>query len=163
MGNEPDLLTPWLYDYCRQPWKTQATVRAAVNTLWRNMPGGVPGENDLGEMSSWYVWAALGMYPLIPGRAVLVLASPLFPHIVVHRAGGNVVIDAPGATAGAPYVQALTLDGKPWSKPWLPASFVTGGGTSRFTLGAQPDKAWGSAPADVPPSFPPPHAAATTK
>ena len=77
--NEPCLETPWLYDFAGAPYKTQQTVRAILNTLWHDTPGGIPGNDDLGEMSSWYVWAALGMYPEIPGRAELVLASPFFP------------------------------------------------------------------------------------
>ena len=156
LDNEPSIETPWLYDYAGQPWKTQQTVRAAVNTLWKNAPDGIPGNDDLGEMSSWYVWAALGLYPEIPGRAELLLSSPLFPHAVVHTSSGDVTIDASGASADAPYVQALTLDGKPWMKPWLPVSFAEHGGTLHFTLGAMPDTHWGSNAADAPPSFPPP-------
>jgi putative alpha-1,2-mannosidase len=107
-------------------------------------------------MSSWLVWAALGMYPEIPGRAELVLGSPLFPKAVIHRKGGDVVIEAPDVNDANLYVQSLTLDGKPLDKPWLPASFAGHGGHLRFTLGAQPDTHWGSDPDDVPPSFPPP-------
>ena len=156
MSNEPSIGTPWLYDYTGQPWKTQATVRAVVDTLWKDAPDGIPGNDDLGEMSSWYVWAALGLYPAIPGRAELLIGSPLFPRVVIHRHGGDVTVDAPAASNDAFHVQALTLDGKPWHKPWLPASFAAHGGTLHFTLGAQPDKTWGSDPADAPPSFPPP-------
>ena len=162
LSNEPSIETPWLYDYAGQPWKTQQTVRAAVNALWKNAPDGIPGNDDLGEMSSWYVWAALGLYPEIPGRAELLLASPLFPHAVVHRPGGDVTIDAPGANADAPYIHALTLDGKSWMKPSLPASFAQHGGTLHFTLGAQPDMHWGSNAADAPPSFPPPASTTTS-
>lgn len=156
LDNEPSVATPWLYDYVGQPWKTQKAIRIVVDTLWKNAPEGIPGNDDLGEMSSWYVWAALGMYPETPGRAELVLGSPLFPHMVVHRPGGDVVIDAPGATSETPYVHALTVDGQPWTKPWLPASFAEHGGTLRFTLAAQPGTHWGTLPADAPPSFPSP-------
>jgi putative alpha-1,2-mannosidase len=107
-------------------------------------------------MSSWYVWAALGMYPAIPGRAELLLGSPLFPKTVIHRSGGDVVIEASGAASNHPYVQSLMVDGKPWQKPWLPASFAQHGGTLQFTLGARPDTHWGSDLGDAPPSFPPP-------
>jgi predicted alpha-1,2-mannosidase len=156
LDNEPSIGTPWLYDYAGQPWKTQKAVRIVLDTLWKNAPDGIPGNDDLGEMSSWYVWAALGLYPAIPGRAELLLGSPLFPKAVVHRAGGDVTIEAPDADRENLYVRALTLDGRPWSKPWLPASFAQHGGTLRFALGAQPDRHWGSDPADAPPSFPPP-------
>lgn len=156
MDNEPSLEVPWLYDYAGAPWKTQETVHAIMAGLWRNTPDGIPGEDDLGEMSSWYVWSALGLYPEIPGRAELLVGSPLFPHIVIHRPGGDVTIEAPGANCSTVYVQALTLDGKTWNKPWLPTTFTQHGGTLQFTLGAQPDKHWGAGGADAPPSFPSP-------
>ncbi|MGN6728731.1 MAG: GH92 family glycosyl hydrolase [Rhodanobacteraceae bacterium] len=156
LDNEPSIATPWLYDYAGQPWKTQKAVRIVLNTIWKNAPDGIPGNDDLGEMSSWYVWAALGMYPEIPGRAELVLGSPLFPKAVIHRKGGDVVIEAPDANDANLYVQSLTLDGKAHDKPWLPSSFAGHGGHLRFTLGAQPDTHWGSDPSNAPPSFPPP-------
>ncbi len=155
LNNEPSVETPWLYDFAGQPYQTQATVRAVVNALWKNAPDGIPGNDDLGEMSSWYVWSALGLYPEIPGRADLVVGSPLFERAVVHRRDGDVVIDAPGASAATPYVHALQIDGKPYTSPWLPAAFATHGGRLRFSLQAVPDKAWGSDLRTAPPSFPP--------
>jgi putative alpha-1,2-mannosidase len=131
-------------------------VRIVVDTIWKNAPDGIPGNDDLGEMSSWYVWAALGMYPEIPGRAELLLGSPLFPHAVVHGSGGDVVIDAPGASAHALFVQALSVDGKPHDRPWLTPALVAHGGTLHYTLGATPNPAWGAGAAASPPSFPPP-------
>ncbi|HVC29023.1 MAG TPA: GH92 family glycosyl hydrolase [Gammaproteobacteria bacterium] len=159
LNNEPSLETPWLYDYAGPPWKTQQTVRAVLDTLWKNTPGGIPGNDDLGEMSSWYVWAALGLYPEIPGRAELLLASPLFPHIIVHRSDGDLVIDAPDASADTSYVQALRVDGKRYQRPWLPADLALHGGHLHFTLAIKPDTRWGADPSDAPPSFPPPHTA----
>jgi predicted alpha-1,2-mannosidase len=158
LDNEPSVATPWLYDYAGQPWKTQKAVRIVVDTIWKNAPDGIPGNDDLGEMSSWYVWAALGMYPEIPGRAELLLGSPLFPHAVVHGSGGDVVIDAPDASAARPYVTALRVDGKPYDRPWLSPSLVEHGGRLQFELGNAPNTQWGSAVDNAPPSFPPPHA-----
>ncbi|WP_243041360.1 GH92 family glycosyl hydrolase [Dyella sedimenti] len=155
LDNEPSIGTPWLYAFAGQPGKTQEAVRVVLNTIWKNAPEGIPGNDDLGEMSSWYVWSALGMYPAIPGRAELVLGSPLFPHAVVRRAGDDVVIDAPAAASDAPFVHALSVDGKPHDQPWLPASFATKGGHLDFDLRTTPDTAWGSDVAKAPPSFPP--------
>lgn len=156
LDNEPSVATPWLYDYAGQPWKTQKAVRIVLDTIWKNAPDGIPGNDDLGEMSSWYVWAALGMYPEIPGRAELLLGSPMFAHAVIHGSGGDVVIDAPGASSSNPYVQSLTLDGKPHDRPWLAPSLVEHGGRLHFVLGTRPNRAWGSASQAAPPSFPPP-------
>lgn len=156
LNNEPSVATPWLYDYTGQPWKTQEAVRIVTNTIWKNAPDGIPGNDDLGEMSSWYVWAALGMYPEIPGRAELMLGSPLFPHAVIHGSGGEVTVDAPGASADTPFVQSLTVDGQAHDKPWLTPALVEHGGTLRYTLGNKANTAWGTGDVGEPPSFPPP-------
>jgi predicted alpha-1,2-mannosidase len=154
LGNEPSLNAPWEYDYAGAPYRTQDVVRRALNTLWRPTADGFVGNNDLGEMSSWYVWGALGLYPEAPGRAELAVGSPLFPHIVVKRpTGQTITIDAPGASATTYYVQSLTVNGAGTSKPWLPESFVNTGGALSFTLGANPNTTWGANPADAPPSF----------
>ncbi|MFF4402274.1 GH92 family glycosyl hydrolase [Streptomyces sp. NPDC001480] len=154
LGNEPSLNSPWTYVYAGAPHRTQGVVRRAVNTLWGPGPDGEVGNDDLGTLSSWYVWAALGMYPQVPGRAELVLASPLFPAVTVHRDGGRSIrIDAPGADADTPYVHALKVNGVASSRAWLPESFVRDGGTLDYTLGDTPDTAWGAARSDAPPSF----------
>ncbi|WP_426702194.1 GH92 family glycosyl hydrolase [Rhodanobacter sp. Col0626] len=158
LNNEPSVATPWLYDYAGQPWKAQEAVRIVVNTIWKNTPDGIPGNDDLGEMSSWYVWAALGMYPEIPGRAELVLGSPLFPHALVHGSGGDVRIDAPAASTSTPYISELTVNGKPHDQPWLSSQLVEHGGELHFSLGTAPNRQWGRAADSAPPSFPPPHA-----
>jgi predicted alpha-1,2-mannosidase len=156
LDNEPSVTTPWLYDFAGQPWKTQEAVRIVANTIWKNSPGGIPGNDDLGEMSSWYVWAALGMYPEIPGRAELLLGSPLFPRAVVHGSGGDVIIDAPAASAQTPFVQSLTVDGQPHDAPWLTPALIAHGGTLHYTLGAKANTSWGASETGEPPSFPPP-------
>ena len=155
LDNEPSIASPWLYDFAGSPWKTQEIVRAAMKQIWINAPNGISGNDDLGEMSSWYVWAALGMYPLYPGRADLVLGSPLFEDITVTRPGGTLVIHAHGAATDTPYIAALAVDGKESTRPWLPARFVTKGGVLDFTLSKAPNKMWGAGPNDVPPSFGP--------
>jgi predicted alpha-1,2-mannosidase len=155
MGNEPTIETPWEYDYAGAPYKTQQVVREVVNTLSTTGSSGLPGNDDLGEMSSWYVFAALGMFPETPGTANLVLASPLFPQITIHRPGGQVIqISAPGASANVYYVQSLNVNGMPSTSPWLPASFIANGGTLNYTLSTTPNPAWGADPVDAPPSFP---------
>src|SRR5262249_40501506 len=128
LDNEPSIASPWLYDFVGAPWKTQEVVRGAMKKIWTNTPDGISGNDDLGEMSSWYVWAALGMYPLYPGRAELVMGSPIFEQAVIDRPGGRVVIHAKGADMSAPYIATLSLDGKPVTQAWLPASFAQSGG-----------------------------------
>jgi predicted alpha-1,2-mannosidase len=155
LNNEPSIETPWLFDFLGQPWKTQEAVRKVLNTIWTNSPKGMPGNDDLGEMSSWYVWSAIGMYPEIPGRAELVLGSPLFPGVHIRRTAGDIVIKARGAGTNAPYVQSLKVNGQNTTKTWLPESFVEHGGTLEFEMSATPDKQWGTSAEDAPPSFEP--------
>ena len=155
LDNEPSIETPWLYDFAGQPWKTQQLVRQVLNTIWPNAPNGIPGNDDLGEMSSWAVFAMMGFYPEIPGRAELVLGSPIFTQVTVHRANGDVHIIATAASTNTPYVQSLKINGKPSTKTWLPESFALKGGTLEFTLGSTPNKSWGVSPGDEPPSFAP--------
>ncbi|MEU8750400.1 GH92 family glycosyl hydrolase [Streptomyces chartreusis] len=152
MDNEPSINVPYLYAYAGAPYKTQETVRAAMRALWSTEPGGIPGNDDLGAMSSWYVFSALGMYPQVPSRAELVLASPLFPRIEIDRPGGrDISVRAQGAAADAPYVHSLAVNGRTSARSWLPASFVRDGGRLDYTLSATPDPAWGTS--EAPPSF----------
>jgi predicted alpha-1,2-mannosidase len=153
LDNEPSIGSPWLYDFAGQPWKTQQLVRQVLNSIWRNAPDGMPGNDDLGEMSSWAVFASMGLYPEIPGRAEFVLGSPLFTHIVIHRAAGDIVIHAPAAQQDAPYVTGLKVDGKADTKTWLPESFAAHGGTLDFDLSKTPNTSWGTGAGDQPPSF----------
>ncbi len=154
MDNEPSTGAPWLYLFAGRPFRTQAAVRQAVNTLWANGPYGIPGNDDLGAMSAWYVWSAMGLYPFYPGRAELLVASPLFPRLEVRRANGTtIIVTAPDATPAAPYVQSLRVDGRETTRPWLPEVFVSDGGTLEFHLTATPNPTWGSQPGDAPPSF----------
>jgi len=150
--NEPDIQTPFLYNYLGAAYKTQETVRAEIDMLWTNTTGGIPGNDDAGTMSAWYVFSALGLYPAIPTRSDLVLTSPLFPRAVIHLGGGKTLtIDAPQASAANKYIQGLVVRGKATTKPWIPASMLTTGGSLVFALGSTPDTGWGSSPGDVPP------------
>ena len=155
LDNEPSIASPWLYDFVGQPWKTQEVVRAAMKQIWTDAPNGISGNDDLGEMSSWYVWAALGMYPLYPGRAELVLGSPLFEDVTINGGGVRTTIHAKGAGMDAPYIASLSVNGKPDAHAWLPASFATTGGRLDFTLSKTAQKSWGAKPQDAPPSFGP--------
>ncbi|GAA1354407.1 GH92 family glycosyl hydrolase [Catellatospora bangladeshensis] len=150
LGNEPVMHTPWLYNWAGAPSRAQAVVRQAVDELFGPGPDGLMGNDDLGQMSSWYVWAALGMYPAIPGRAELVVNSPLFEEVTITRPnGGPIVIKTSGT---GEHVASLKLNGRAQTRTWLPESFATGGGTVEFGLTAEPT-AWGTGPADAPPSF----------
>jgi hypothetical protein len=150
LGNEPIMHSLWLYNWTGAPARTAAVTRRAVTELFGPGPDGLMGNDDLGQMSSWYVWAALGMYPVIPGRAELVVNSPLFDQVTITRPNGApIVIKASGSGT---YVSDLKLNGRAQTRTWLPESLVANGGTVEFGLSATPT-AWGTGPADAPPSF----------
>ncbi|WP_052684530.1 GH92 family glycosyl hydrolase [Lentzea aerocolonigenes] len=153
-GNEVDFATPWLYDYTGQPWKTQEVVRRIEKQLFSATPNGEPGNDDLGAQSSWYVWAALGLYPVTPGTSDLALASPLFSKAVVHLANGrSITINAPDAATDRPYVRRLTLNGRSWDRTYLPPSVLRDGATLGFDLSATPNTSWATSPNAAPPSY----------
>ncbi|MCD9874717.1 lectin [Streptomyces guryensis] len=153
LSNEPSVEIPWEYDYTGQPWKTQAAVRQAQQDLYFNAPVGSFGNDDLGAMSSWYVWSELGMYPETPGTDTLALGSPAFPVAQATLPGGRTVrINAPQAAPNAPYVQSLNVKGKEWDTSWLTYGQFKGAGSIDFTLGTQPNTSWASGPSAAPPS-----------
>ncbi|WP_454886469.1 GH92 family glycosyl hydrolase [Sphingomonas oryzagri] len=155
LDNEPSIASPWLYNFAGAPWKTQGAVREAMRRIWTNSPNGISGNDDLGEMSSWYVWSAMGLYPVYPGRADLVVGSPLFHDVRIDRPGAAIHIVGEGAASDAPYVHALTVNGHAATRPWIGPDQLKGSGELRFTLATDPDRSWGASPADAPPSFPP--------
>ena len=174
-GNEPGEWAPWAFDYFGAPDETQRVVRAIADSEYADAPVDEPGNDDLGALASWYVWAAIGLFPVTPGEANLALASPLFPSVSITLPDGRRLLEeAPGASASRPYVHALTVSGltRPaagtpacatgvghsdptgtWNMPWLPASVLNAGGTLHFTLSGTPDAAWGSSADAGPPSF----------
>ncbi|TDU03384.1 putative alpha-1,2-mannosidase [Streptomyces sp. 846.5] len=153
LSNEPSLEIPWEYDYLGQPWKAQAAVRQAQQKLYFNAPVGSFGNDDLGAMSSWYVWSSLGMYPETPGTDTLVLGSPTFPVAKVTFGNGKqATISAPQAAPNAPYVQALDVKGKEWKNSWLTFGQFEKAGTVDYSLNTVPNTTWAASAAAVPPS-----------
>ncbi len=153
MGNEPSLGVPWLYDFMGAPQKTQVLVRRIMTQLFDDSPRGLPGNDDLGAMSSWYVWAALGMYPLLPGRAGFVLGSPLFPQVTLTVQSRHVQILAPGAAPGAPYVSGMRIDGVASTSLWLSFDRLATANAITYDVTSSAGQRWGTGPADAPPSL----------
>ncbi|HVV90896.1 MAG TPA: GH92 family glycosyl hydrolase, partial [Solirubrobacterales bacterium] len=148
LGDEPTLETPWLYDWLRRPWKTQEAVRRGLR-LYGPAPAGYPGNDDLGTLSAWYVFGALGMYPAQPGTGTLALAGPLFGRAEVRLAHHRKLT----ITGGGPYVASLRLDGRPHERPWASFCEISAGGTLAFKTGAHPTR-WGRR-GQLPPSYGP--------
>ncbi|MEV0638297.1 GH92 family glycosyl hydrolase [Streptomyces sp. NPDC050619] len=149
--NEPGIHAPWLYNALGRPWKTQETVRQILDTVYGTGPSGLPGNDDLGTMSAWYVFAALGLYPQTPGSANLLLGAPVFTKAVLDRAGASdITIKAPAADATHLYVDAVRLDGRAHDASWTGPRLTLLGGTLTFRLAQQPNTRWASDPAGLP-------------
>jgi predicted alpha-1,2-mannosidase len=148
LGNEPSFLSPWAYQWLGDPARTQDVVDRARAELWSLTPAGLPGNDDLGALSAWYVWTALGLYPLTPGTPNLALGMPAFDRIVVRPLGRPATRIV--RTGAGPHVAGVRVDGRDHPRSWL-------GRLPRHvdvlaTDEAQP--AWGTAVGDRPPSYP---------
>ncbi|MEV6551025.1 GH92 family glycosyl hydrolase [Streptomyces sp. NPDC051597] len=150
IGNEPEHGVPWAYNYARRPSGASDAVRKVMAESFTTGAGGLPGNDDLGATSAWYVWAALGMYPATPGADTLALHGPQFPSVLIQRAAGNITINTSGSGA---YVQALAVNATPTSHSYLRYPDLASGATLTYTMGSAPGAAWGTGAADVPPSF----------
>jgi predicted alpha-1,2-mannosidase len=149
--NEPGIHAPWLYNALGQPWKTQATVRQIVDTVYGTGPSGLPGNDDLGTMSAWYVFSALGIYPQTPGTARLLLGAPVFPSAVIDRPGRkDIVITAPDADDTHIYVDAVRLGGHTLDQSWTGPGLTLSGGRLDFRLAEQPNTGWATDPGTLP-------------
>lgn len=151
-NNEPDLHSPWMYSLIGQPAKTSTVVRAQ-QTLFTNGPDGVTGNDDLGTMSAWYIFGALGLYPVMPGTGEFVLNAPRFEHAVVELPGrAPLVINAPGADGSTlDYIGGVRLNGMPHERVWVDWEQLRDGGVVHHRLADSPTD-WGTGPDSAPPS-----------
>jgi len=153
LTNEFDLGEQFALDYTGDPAGTQKAVANIRNTIYLPGPDGLNNNDDLGAISSTFIWEMLGMYPENPGSGTLVFASPGFPQETIQLGNGRRIhINAPGASPSTYYVQSLTVNGAPHSSPWVNYSRLARGVTLDWNLGTEPSS-WGSAPYDAPPSY----------
>ncbi len=153
-GNEPSHHIAYLYAYSGSHWKTQARVRMLLETMYRAAPDGLAGTEDFGQMSAWYVLGALGLYAVDPVSANWVFGSPLIDRAELDVGGGKkLIVEARDNGKDRPYIQSVTWNGKPWTKSWIPHAELAQGGTLVFRMGATPNKQFGAALEDRPPSF----------
>ncbi|MGW8552898.1 GH92 family glycosyl hydrolase [Streptomyces tubercidicus] len=154
-SNQPSHHIAYVYDAAGQPWKTQEKVREALSRLYlgSEIGQGYLGDEDNGEMSAWYIFSALGFYPLVMGQGEYAVGSPLFTKATVHLENGrDLTVNAPRNNARNVYVQGLRVNGKAWNSTALPHRLLARGGTLDFTMGDRPS-AWGTgghgAPASI--------------
>ena len=151
-GNEPSHHIAYLYDHAGAPWRTQEEVRRILASEYGPGPAGLKGNDDTGQMSAWYVFSALGLYPVCPGSARYEIGSPLFEEARIDLGGGRTfTVRAPGASAANRYVESAALDGRPHDRPWLAHEDVARGATLELRMGPRPNRSWGARPEDAPP------------
>lgn len=154
VGNEPGFLTPYLYNWAGRPDKTAEHVRAIIAASYHSGPRGLPGNDDSGAMSSWYIFGQMGIFPNA-GQPVYLIGSPAYPRTEIHLAGGkDFIIEARNLSAKNIYVTAATLDGKLLDRAWLRHSEIVAGGRLVLTMSSTPGT-WGHN--DLPPSTSAPH------
>ena len=153
MGNEPCFEVPWEYDWAGKPAGTQEVNRRIQDELFSAESNGLPGNDDGGATSSWYVWSVIGLYPEIPGVAGFAVGSPRYKQITISpEGGGSIVINADKASTASFYVQSLRVNGTIYNSPWIPYALLKKGGALVFDLGPNASN-WGTGASDAPPSF----------
>ncbi len=150
-GNEPSQHIAYLYSYAGRPWRTQERIRQIMTTLYDDTPAGLSGNDDCGQMSAWYVFSALGFYPVCPASLEYVIGTPRFPRAVIDLGSGRTfTILAKKLSPRNLYVQSATLNGTAYDKTYVRHEDIVRGGTLTFVMGPRPNRAWAAAPESAP-------------
>jgi len=148
-GNEPDFQAPWIYNWTDSPFKTSEVIHRVFNEMYTSEPTGLPGNDDLGTMGAWYVFASVGIYPMIPGVAGFSVSLPQFEKVTVNLPKGILTIN--GGSTENYYIKSLKINGKQYMSTWVDWDLINNGGTIDFESSNTPNKSWGEN--TEPPSF----------
>jgi predicted alpha-1,2-mannosidase len=159
VGNQPNMQAPWMFDYAGAPWLTQKWTREVLEHSYADAPAGYVGDEDQGQMGSYFVMMSMGLFEMDGGcsaKPIYELSGPLFDRIVIHLdpkyyPGRKFVIEAKNNSSENRYIQSATFNGQSLDKPWIYHRDVVKGGTMVLVMGPQPNKSWGSAPDAMPP------------
>ena len=144
-GNEPSFHIPYLYNYAGQPWKTQRRIREIMDMWFDDRPLGIPGDEDGGGLCSWYVFSAMGFYPVTPGSGEYAIGSPFFKSIKIQLPNGeSFTVLAKDCSKKNKYIQSATLNGEELNRPFISHSDIANGGELQLVMGDRPNKNWGS-------------------
>lgn len=152
-GNEPDIHVPYLYNYVGQPWKGQAAIAAATNICYKNTADGICGNDDFGTLSAWFVFRALGFYPVNASSGIYEIGTPLFESASINVGNNQTfTITAKNVSRENIFIQSARFNGKLFNRTYLTHDEIMYGGELEFTMGDQPNQRWGSAEQDLPPA-----------
>ena len=142
-GNEPSHHVIYLFNAIGQPWKTQKYAAEVMHELYKNTPAGLCGNEDCGQMSAWYVFSAMGFYPVDPISGKYEIGTPMYPEMKMHLANGKTfTILAPAVSKENIYIQSVKLDGKPYDKSYITHEQIMNGSIFEFEMGNKPEKVW---------------------
>lgn len=142
-GNEPSHHVAYLYNFAGQPWKTQKYVSHILNTLYNNTSSGYAGNDDCGQMSAWYVFSAMGFYPVNPVSGEYEIGTPLFPEMRMHLDNGKTfTVLAPAVNRENIYIRSVKLNGKPYDKSYITHQQIMDGATVEFEMSSEPGEIW---------------------
>jgi predicted alpha-1,2-mannosidase len=150
-GNQPIQHMLYLYNYAGQPWKTQYWVRNAMKKLYKATSDGYCGDEDNGQTSAWYVFSAMGFYPVCPTSGQYVLGTPLFKNMTINLENGKkLVLNAPNNSDENQYVNSISYNGKLYNNNWFDHAELLKGGVINFNMSARPNKQRGIAVSSFP-------------
>ena len=156
-GNQPSHHVAYLYDFAGEPWKTQKRVREVMD-LYRKGPGGICGNEDMGSLSSWFVFGSMGFYPVTPGSNIYMIGSPLMEKVTLKKnlpyQQEDFTIRALNVSDKNKYIQSATWNGKPFNRDWISHEEITKGGLLEFEMGPEPNRLWGRNIQDIPAALP---------
>ena len=143
-GNEPSHHILYLYSYVGQPWKTADKVREVFETMYNDQPAGLSGNEDVGQMSSWYILSSLGFYQVAPAGGIYVFGSPVFDEAAINVGNGKTfTIKTENNSADNKYIQSVELNGAPYTKSYIEFKDIAAGGDIKFVMGSTPSETWG--------------------
>jgi len=143
-GNEPGHQIPFLYNYTASPWKTQQEVNKIREEEYSDGPGGLSGNDDAGQMSAWYVFAAMGFYPVNPASGEYLLTAPLFDQVILKSGTKPITIQTRRTSPRAVYIQGVRWNGISYTKNYITWQMIRNGGALEISLGEKPGS-WGAA------------------
>ena len=146
-GNEPSFHVPYLYNYVGKPWKTQRRIREIMDMWFDDSPLGIPGDEDGGALCSWYMFSAMGFYPVTTGTGLYAIGSPFFAKVVINLKDGKMfTVKANDCSKKNKYIQSAKLNGQEFNRSWIKHAEIVSGGVLELQMGEKPNKQWANDP-----------------